>query len=168
MGSGKLHFYEIFMLPFSFTSSLRHALAFFWACLFRVCSNDKMIYRCSLEAPGLIHNFVGTNGARNGWGFGSEYRGFMTRCEIRTGSLSRCGQFLLRELHAWTNRANMQLILQDNRNQIRCLSIWQGWFLRWWGVVMPPFLCTEDSAKLLAMGVLCSGARWDRISCLIV
>ncbi|KAF7144323.1 hypothetical protein RHSIM_Rhsim05G0054900 [Rhododendron simsii] len=51
-------------------------------------------FRCSLEAPGLIHNFMGTNGARNGWCFSSEYRGFMTRCEIRTGSLSRCGQFL--------------------------------------------------------------------------
>ncbi|KAI8540947.1 hypothetical protein RHMOL_Rhmol08G0024500 [Rhododendron molle] len=71
-----------------------------WSKVFRLPQFSKNLhqsyngFRCSLEAPGLIHNFVGTNGARNGWGFGSEYRGFMTRCEIRTGSLSRCGQFL--------------------------------------------------------------------------
>ncbi|KAG5547644.1 hypothetical protein RHGRI_013365 [Rhododendron griersonianum] len=71
-----------------------------WSKVFRLPQFSKNLhqsyngFRCSLGAPGLIHNFVGTNGARNGWGFSSEYRGFMTRCEIRTGSLSRCGQFL--------------------------------------------------------------------------
>ncbi|KAF7135762.1 hypothetical protein RHSIM_Rhsim08G0020500 [Rhododendron simsii] len=111
-------------------------------------------FRCSLEAPGLIHNFVGTNGARNGWGFGSEYQGFMTRCEIRTGSLSRCGQFLAPRTPCLDKPRQYATHSSREQKSNKMLIYLTGWFLRWWGVVMLPFLCTEDSAKLLAMGVL--------------
>ncbi|PSS36633.1 Cytochrome c oxidase assembly protein [Actinidia chinensis var. chinensis] len=51
-------------------------------------------YRCSGEAPRLIHNFVGTNSTRNGWGLSYEFRVVMTRCELSTGSFAKCGRFL--------------------------------------------------------------------------
>ncbi|KAH7866086.1 hypothetical protein Vadar_015421 [Vaccinium darrowii] len=61
---------------------------------FKNLHHSNFGFRCSHEALGLTKTFVGSNSTRNVLGLGNEYRGFMTRCELRMGSFGRCGQFL--------------------------------------------------------------------------
>lgn len=53
----------------------------------------------------------------------------------------------------------MLLMLQQSRNQERCFYTSQHWFLQWLEVLMPPYLCIGDSARLLAMVVLFNEKR---------